>query len=197
MLYVYKILTIYKLLDYFLRIRWPAISTFYIVLYGLLFINYIIFFSALFSLIIVFKWLMSNKLICIVIDRIQHQHFLVFFFVTEKNTLCHRSWYLSVHLSVCPSVRRWGNNFGQRLLYIYQSDSFQIWLKYRGLGNAFLKGAIFRNWNCKLQIYAIQFIFCVHGFWQTYFPDLAGIWHACTLCDNACLKRSIFKIYYW
>ena len=44
---------------------WPAISTFYIVLYGLLFINHIIF-SALFSLIIVFKWLMSNKLIFIV-----------------------------------------------------------------------------------------------------------------------------------
>ena len=55
--------------------------------------------------------------------------------------------------SVCLSVNR-ENNFGQRLLYIYQSDSFQIRPKYRGLGNAFQKGAIFRNSNCKLQIYA-------------------------------------------
>ena len=82
-----KILTIYKLLDYFLG-GWPAISTFYIVLYGLLFINHtnlaflcknldykpysiinhIIFFSFIFP----YQWLMSNKLIFIVIVIVTH-----------------------------------------------------------------------------------------------------------------------------
>ena len=45
---------------------WPAVLTYFIVLYGVQFIYHIIF-LALLSFIIVCRWLMSNKLIVIVI----------------------------------------------------------------------------------------------------------------------------------
>ena len=56
------------------------------------------------------------------------------FFPCGKPTLCHHSR--------CLSVAR-GNIFGQQLHCIYRADSFQIRPKYRGLGYACLKGAIF------------------------------------------------------
>ena len=80
-----------------------------------------------------------------------HSQYLVAFFVTEKKYLM-SSLAISVRPSVRPSFVEISLERGCTITNRPIDLKFDINI---GSDNACLKGAIFRNSNCKLQIYAI------------------------------------------